>query len=28
LQGAGQFNFLEALPKDMWDTIEKMIRKK
>lgn len=28
LQGAGQFNFLEALPKDMWDTIEKMLRKK
>ncbi|VAX22182.1 2,4-dienoyl-CoA reductase, mitochondrial precursor, partial [hydrothermal vent metagenome] len=28
LQGAGQFNFLEALPKEMWDTIEKMLRKK
>lgn len=28
LQGAGQFNFLEALPKDMWDTIEKTLRKK
>jgi len=28
LQGAGQFNFLEALPKDMWDSIEKMLRKK
>ncbi len=28
LQGAGQFNFLETLPKDMWDTIEKAIRKK
>lgn len=28
LNGAGQFNFLEALPKEMWNEIEKMVRKK
>ncbi len=28
LMGAGQFNFLEALPKEMWDEIEKLVRKK
>lgn len=28
LNGAGQFNFLEALPKEMWDEIEKLVRKK
>lgn len=27
LQGAGQFNLLEALPKEMWDQIEMMVRK-
>lgn len=27
LQGAGQFNGLEAIPSDMWDTLEQMIRK-
>jgi NAD(P)-dependent dehydrogenase (short-subunit alcohol dehydrogenase family) len=26
LQGAGQFNKLEAIPPDMWDTLEQMIR--
>lgn len=26
LQGAGQFNMLEALPSEMWDVIEKMVR--
>lgn len=28
LQGAGQFNMLEALPKEMWDMIEGFLRKK
>ncbi|NOX17644.1 MAG: SDR family oxidoreductase [Chlorobi bacterium] len=28
LQGAGQFNLLEMIPKDMWDTIERTLRKK
>ena len=28
LKGAGQFNMLEAVPKDMWDLIESMIRTK
>ncbi len=28
LQGAGQFNLLEMLPKEMWDMIEKTLRKK
>ncbi|MFT6846206.1 MAG: NAD(P)-dependent dehydrogenase (short-subunit alcohol dehydrogenase family) [Flavobacteriales bacterium] len=28
LQGAGQFNQLEAIEPEMWDTIEQMIRKK
>ncbi|MCL4547072.1 MAG: SDR family oxidoreductase [Bacteroidetes bacterium] len=27
LQGAGQFNLLEAVPKEMWDQIELMVRK-
>ena len=27
LQGAGQFNLLEAVPKEMWDQIETMVRK-
>lgn len=27
LQGAGQFNLLEAIPKEMWDQLETMIRK-
>ena len=27
LQGAGQFNMLEAVPKEMWDQIEMMVRK-
>lgn len=27
LQGAGQFNLLEAVPKEMWDQIEMMVRK-
>jgi len=26
LQGAGQFNMLEAIPSEMWDVIEKMVR--
>ncbi|NCQ18352.1 MAG: SDR family oxidoreductase [Ignavibacteria bacterium] len=26
LQGAGQFNILEAIPSEMWDVIEKMVR--
>ena len=26
LQGAGQFNMLEQIPKEMWDTIEKQVR--
>jgi NAD(P)-dependent dehydrogenase (short-subunit alcohol dehydrogenase family) len=26
LKGAGQFNFLDELPPEMWDTIEKVIR--
>ncbi|HLV53257.1 MAG TPA: SDR family oxidoreductase, partial [Cryomorphaceae bacterium] len=26
LQGAGQFNGLEAVPSEMWDDIEKAIR--
>ncbi len=28
LQGAGQFNMLEMIPEEMWDMIEKIIRKK
>ncbi len=28
LQGAGQFNMLEQIPKEMWDEIEKILRKK
>ncbi len=28
LQGAGQFNLLEMLPKEMWDMIEKTLRNK
>ncbi len=28
LKGAGQFNMLEAVPEDMWDFIESMIRSK
>lgn len=27
LQGAGQFNMLEAIPPDMWDMIEQIVRK-
>jgi NAD(P)-dependent dehydrogenase (short-subunit alcohol dehydrogenase family) len=27
LKGAGQFNMLEAVPEEMWDTIEQMVRK-
>jgi hypothetical protein len=27
LQGAGQFNMLQQLPKEMWDMLEMMIRK-
>lgn len=27
LKGAGQFNILEQIPSEMWDTIEQMIRK-
>ena len=27
LQGAGQFNMLEAVPKEMWDQIEMMVRR-
>jgi NAD(P)-dependent dehydrogenase (short-subunit alcohol dehydrogenase family) len=26
LQGAGQFNLLEAMPKEMWDVVEQMVR--
>jgi len=26
LNGAGQFNILQALPTEMWDQIEKMVR--
>jgi len=26
LQGAGQFNMLDAIPSEMWDVIEKMVR--
>jgi hypothetical protein len=26
LQGAGQFNGLEAIPTEMWDTLEQMTR--
>jgi NAD(P)-dependent dehydrogenase (short-subunit alcohol dehydrogenase family) len=26
LQGAGQFNGLEAIPEEMWDTLEQMTR--
>jgi NAD(P)-dependent dehydrogenase (short-subunit alcohol dehydrogenase family) len=28
LQGAGQFNLLEAIPKEMWDMLEMMIKNK
>ncbi|WP_327984888.1 SDR family oxidoreductase [Bergeyella porcorum] len=28
LQGAGEFNMLEAIPQEMWDTLEKMIKAK
>jgi enoyl-[acyl-carrier-protein] reductase (NADH) len=28
LQGAGQFNMLEKVPKEMWDMLEMMIRSK
>ncbi|UUC47141.1 SDR family oxidoreductase [Flavobacterium cerinum] len=28
LQGAGQFNLLEAIPKEMWDMLEAMIKQK
>lgn len=28
LQGAGEFNMLEAIPKEMWDLLESMIRSK
>lgn len=28
LKGAGQFNLLEAVPKEMWDMLEKMIKAK
>lgn len=28
LQGAGEFNMLEAIPKEMWDMLETMIRSK
>ncbi|GLB50367.1 SDR family oxidoreductase [Neptunitalea lumnitzerae] len=28
LQGAGQFNLLEAIPEEMWDQLEQMIRAK
>lgn len=28
LKGAGQFNLLEAIPSDMWDMLEQMIRSK
>jgi len=28
LQGAGEFNMLEAIPKEMWDMLEAMIRSK
>jgi len=28
LQGAGQFNMLEAIPQEMWDMLESMIRSK
>lgn len=28
LKGAGQFNFLEAIPENMWDTLEAMIKAK
>ena len=28
LQGAGQFNILEAIPKEMWDMLETMIKNK
>lgn len=28
LQGAGQFNLLEAIPKEMWDMLESMIKQK
>ena len=27
LKGAGQFNMLEAVPEEMWDSIEQMVRK-
>jgi len=26
LQGAGEFNMLDAVPKEMWDILEKQIR--
>jgi len=28
LQGAGEMNMLEAVPKEMWDMLEAMIRSK
>ncbi|MDH5414812.1 MAG: short-chain dehydrogenase, partial [Flavobacteriaceae bacterium] len=28
LQGAGEFNMLEAVPQEMWDMLESMIRAK
>ncbi|MFB9121390.1 SDR family oxidoreductase [Bergeyella porcorum] len=28
LQGAGEFNMLEAIPQEMWDTLEQMIKAK
>lgn len=28
LQGAGEFNMLEAIPKEMWDALEAMIKAK
>ena len=28
LQGAGEFNMLEAIPQEMWDVLENMIRAK
>ena len=27
LKGAGQFNALDAIPSEMWDTIEQLTRK-
>ena len=28
LQGAGEFNMLENIPKEMWDMLEQMIKAK